>query len=303
MSNDPVTRPPVTRPPVTSRRHQAQSLIQPAAPTTSREDHPRAPWITVTGGKGGVGKTLIAVNLAIGIARAGYRTLLVDIDPGLANVDVHLRLAPKNNLEDLTEGSCTPQQAVFHAPGNIGVLCGRSGSTRLADDPDFVTAALDAIQRTATDFDVVICDTGAGIGRSVLETAGRSDQLIAVTTPEPAAVTDAYALSKLLILREMPIPRLLVNQVRSRDEAMRTAGRLSTVCERFLETKLDLVGWLRKDSLLEHSVRDQRPFAISGVGPVMEDLRAFTAKALSGLPTVQRRGKGLKRQSLQRLRR
>jgi flagellar biosynthesis protein FlhG len=256
----------------------------------------------VTGGKGGVGKTLIATNLAIGMARAGYRTLLVDLDPGLANIDVHLRLAPRYTIEDLADGSCSAQEAVFLAPGQVSVLCGRSGSTRLADDREFVDKALDAIQVAACDFDVVICDTGAGIGHAVLETARRSQQLLAVTTPEPAAITDTYALCKLFIMREMTTPRLLVNKVRSRDEAMRTVGRLSTVCRRFLGIDLDSIGWLHRDNMLEHSVRDQRPFALAGVGPAMEDLRALTAAALSGLPDIKRRGKGIKRQSLAKLR-
>ena len=125
-------------------RHQAHGLVCPTDPRTSPEV-PAPPWISVTGGKGGVGKSVIATNLAIGIRRAGYRVLLVDLDPGLANLDVHLRLSPRFTLEDLAEGACTASEAICPSPGKISVLCGRSGSTRLVDDPDFVTTALETV--------------------------------------------------------------------------------------------------------------------------------------------------------------
>ena len=282
-------------------RHQAHSLLESEKPP-SPGAHLQAPWISITGGKGGVGKSLIATNLAISIANAGYRALLVDLDPGLANLDVHLRLAPRFTLEDLADGSCTAEQAICKSPGRIAVLCGKSGSTRLTDDPEFVHRALERVAAASTGFDVVVCDTGAGIGRSVLGATQRSDLTIAVTTPDPAAVTDTYALCKLLVTRGIPTPRLLVNLVRSREEAMRTASRLSSVCEKFLSTKLDLVGWLRRDSELETSVRDQRPYTVAGNGPAMEDIRAIAAKTLSSIPAAHRRRDGLKRRSLRQLR-
>ena len=162
--------------------------------------------------------------------------------------------------------------------------------------------ALDKIAEASRGFDVVVCDTGAGIGRSVLGATRRSDLTIAVSTPDPAAITDTYALCKLLVTRGIPTPRLLVNLVRNREEAMRTASRLSMVCEKFLSTKLDLVGWLRKDRDLELSVRNQRPFTVTGKGPAMEDIRAITANTLSGIPSAHRRRNGLKRRSLRQLR-
>lgn len=278
--------------------HQARSLV-PDDP----EPRPKAPWVTVSGGKGGVGKTLLASNLAVSVAKAGYRTLLVDLDPGLANIDVHLRLAPVHTLEDLAEGRCKPSEAVTPGPAQLGVLCGRSGSTLLADgDPQALKRVFAAIEQVAEDYDLVICDTGAGIGRSVLGAASRSDLFLAVTSGDPAAITDTYALCKLLLKRHLGTPQLLINRVRSRDEAMRTAGRLSTVSERFLGQALKVCGWLRDDKLLEHSTRDQRPFALSGIGPVMEDLRGICANVLSALPRLQRRGKGQLRQQMQRLR-
>lgn len=253
-------------------------------------DGPRTPWLAVTGAKGGVGKTLIAVNLALQLCRAGHRTLLVDLDPGLGNVDVHLRLHSLLNLEDVAEGACSAEQALVEGPGGLRVLCGRSGSTALASgDTAFLQRVLAVVDEVGRDFDVVVADTGAGIGPCVLAVAERADLVLAVTTPDPASLTDTYAQCKLLHHRGRRLPRLVVNRVRNRDEAMRTAGKLATVCRKFLTADCELIGWLVRDSLLELSVAEQRPFALHGVGPTMEDLRALTAASLSALPPVGRR--------------
>ena len=263
-----------------SQRHQAQDLLDPTP----------APWVAVSGGKGGVGKTLIAVNLAILTGRSGYRTLLVDLDPGLPNVDVHMRMAPRFTIEDVVDGACTAAQALVRGPGRISVLCGRSGSTRLAaGDTGYLDRVFDAVQRAAYGFDVVILDTGAGIGPSVMAAAQRAALVLAVTTPEPAAVTDTYALCKLLLMRKSTVPRVVINRVRSRGEAMRTGGRLSMVCQKFLGKELEVAGWLRMEPSLQLSVADQRPFGIAGGGPAMEDLRAMVAMTLSALPGLRRR--------------
>jgi flagellar biosynthesis protein FlhG len=264
--------------------HQAQALEG----AVRRTPKP-APWVAVSGGKGGVGKTLLAVNLALLIARAGYRALLVDLDPGLANVDVHLRLAPRFTVEDLASGLCTPKAAILEGPGGLSVLAGRSGSVKLASgDQEFLEATMDAVTRAAHGFDVVICDTGAGIGPAVLATADRASLVLAVTTPEPSSLTDTYAMCKVLHRAGVPLPSLVVNRARSREDAMRTAGRLSTVCERFLGQGTALVGWLHSNSMLELSILDQRPFSLHGSGPALEDLRAITASTLSALPAGTR---------------
>jgi flagellar biosynthesis protein FlhG len=250
----------------------------------------RAPWVAVAGGKGGVGKTLIAVNLAVLMAKAGRRVLLVDLDPGLGNVDVHLRLAPRFTVEDAATGACEPRDAVVPGPAGIGVLAGRSGSPKLASgDAGFLARVLAAVQTAATGYDIVVCDTGAGIGPAVLAVCERADLVLAVTAPDPAAVTDTYALCKLVSARGRPMPRLVVNRVRSRDEAMRTAGKLATVCRKFLQTDCSLLGWLQSDVLLERSVAEQRPLALSGQGAAIEDLHALCAGTLSALAPMQRR--------------
>ena len=268
-------------------RHQASGLLEGSEGAGSAAP----PWITVTGGKGGVGKTVLAVNLAVLAARAGYDTLLVDLDPGLANVDVHLRLAPRLCIEELARGECSPAEALLRGPGGVRVLPGRSGSTWLAcAGPGEQRAVGDAVARAARGADLVVCDTGAGIGGLVLEAARRASLVLAVTTPDPAAATDAYALIKVLLGTGLRAPDLVVNQVRDRSEAMRTASRLGAVARRFLGVRLESAGWLRRSPALGRSVLEQRPAALDGGGgPAIEDLRALLAHALSRVPARRSR--------------
>lgn len=272
--------------------HQASTLLDKSTKPRQR----RAPWVTVSGGKGGVGKTTVAVNLALQIARSGYRVLLADLDPGLANIDVQLRIAPEFSLEDLAAGRASPADTVVPAQGGIQVLCGTSGSTRLQTDPDLLAAAIHGIGRCARNHDVVICDTGAGIGESVMAASGRADLCLAVTNPDPVAVTDAYALIKVMVDQGLRPPELVVNSVRGREHALQTATRLSAVTSKFLGTGISLAGWIARDPKVEKGVRTQHPFALGDRGPALEDLRALSAAVLSKVSTTRGAKRGRKPQ-------
>ncbi len=278
-------------------QHQAQNLLRPknSAPT-------HTPWITITGGKGGVGKTLIAVNLALLAAESGYRVLLVDLDPGLANIDVHLRLSPTWTVEDLASGRCTGSEALVDGPGGIKVLSGCSGSTQLIrGGSTYITKVLRSIKHVARHFDVVICDTGAGIGESVVQAAATADLTLAVTTPDPAAVTDAYALCKVLLGASQQVPHLIVNRVDSREQAMQTSTKLASVLRRFQTAELNLAGWLHQHRSIEASVLAQRPATLDQSSPARDDLRAVLASALSQLPSLSHPGKAERRAVLHNL--
>ncbi len=241
------------------------------------------PWIAVAGAKGGVGKTTLAVNLAILIARSGRRVLLVDADPGCGNVAVHLRLPGERHLDDVLEQRCSPRDAIVPGPGGIGVLTTRSGATTFADAAH-LSLAVAAIDRAAAGYDVVVCDTGAGIGPATLAVAERAEVVLSVTTPDVAALTDAYALCKVLHARARPLPRLVVNRVRSRDEAMRTAGKLAAVIGKFLGGACTLTGWIGESAAIASSLAAQRPVAVDGDDAAIVDLRALCAAALAELP-------------------
>ncbi|MEZ5967255.1 MAG: P-loop NTPase [Planctomycetota bacterium] len=259
---------------------QARALLLPRPPRPERTP----PWIAVSGGKGGVGKTLVAVNLALGLQKLGHRTLLVDADPGLANIDVHLRLSASHDLEDLADGTCEPWEAVVDGPAQLRVVLGRSGSTRLAGgDADVLRRALAGVATAARGCDVVVCDTGAGIGPAVLEVCRQARLTLAVTTPDPAAITDTYALGKVLRQHGLPVPHLVVNQVRSLAQARGIAERLGGAVERFLSVPLPHLGSLRHDPGMARSVVEQRPFAAFGTGAPIDDLRALAVAAAAVL--------------------
>ncbi len=251
---------------------QARALLE--RPVVLSQHKPLAPWVAVTGGKGGVGKTLIAVNLAISLVRLGYKTLLVDLDPGLGNVDVHLRLSSRYDVEHLAEGACAPWEAVVDGPGKLRVLLGRSGSTRMADgDRTFLHKVLDGVARASRGVDLVVCDTGAGIGPAVLEVVARAAVALAVTTPDPAAATDTYALCKVLHQRGQRLPQLVVNRAASPEQARKIANHLGQVCEQYLGQALPLLGCLRADRAFERSVIDQRPAGLQETGDAVDELR------------------------------
>lgn len=267
---------------MTSSTHQAFGLTSNRTRT--------APWLAIAGAKGGVGKTMLATNLALLLSRAGYKTLLVDFDPGCGNVGVQLRIGATHDLEHVADGTCAPEQAIASGPGRLSVLLGRSGSTALSGASEaHIASLLRAVRTAANDFDVVVVDTGAGLSPSTLAVVEQADVTLGVTTPEVTALTDAYALCKVLHQRGRPLPRLVVNRVRNREEAMRTAQKLSTVTRKFLEVDSALCGWVAHDAMVEHSIRDQRPLALHGQGKGLEDLRSICAAALAALPPMQRR--------------
>ncbi|MCC6671638.1 MAG: P-loop NTPase [Planctomycetes bacterium] len=271
--------------PAARPEHQASSL---ARGVLAR---PPAPWLVVAGAKGGVGKTLLAVNLALQAARMGHRVLLADLDPGLGNVDVHLRLAARHTLEDAASGACTPAEAVHPGPLGIGVLPGRSGSTRLCGgDAAFLGRALAAVARAGAGFDLVVCDTGAGLGPAVLEAARRARLVLAVTTPDPAAVTDTYALCKVLHARGLPLPGLVVNRAAHPEQGPRTAARLAHVCSRFLSASPRYLACIPQDASLERSVLEQRPFSAWREDCAAHELRGLAAVSLSLIPGLRRSG-------------
>ncbi|MBI5434171.1 MAG: AAA family ATPase [Planctomycetes bacterium] len=229
----------------------------------------RAPFLLVTGGKGGVGKTTVAVNLALELARTGKRPLLVDLDLGLANVDVLMRLAAPRTLEDALSGACRFEDCVVAAPHGLFVLPASSGVADLAAlDPERRARLAAGLAELSARYDCVIGDSAAGIGADVLAFASRADCVLVVTTPEPAALTDAYGLIKALdeLARQhggdVPTPELLINLCDGIDQAEFVGRKLRAVCERFLARSPRLAGWLPRSRAVSESVSTQRPFVL-----------------------------------------
>lgn len=237
-------------------RDQAAGL-RPVAPHRS--------WsLAVTSGKGGVGKTSLAVNLALALAQMGERTCLVDGDLGLANVDVLLNLHPRHTLRDVVTEGLTLDEAVVQGPAGLEVIPAASGVEALANLDGARRSSLVArLQRHSGRTDLTILDTGAGLSRTVVALTLAADEILLVTTPEPTAITDAYAMLKVLTQRRADAPvRLVVNLVEHAAQAREIHGHLERIAQRFLKRAVPLAGWIPRDACVERAVREQRPLIL-----------------------------------------
>jgi flagellar biosynthesis protein FlhG len=259
---------------VASSADQAQALRVMAARRRPTEPVRRlggvARVLAVASGKGGVGKTNVAVNLAVTFAKQGYQVVVLDCDLGLANVDALLGLHPKFTLQHVLTRQRRLEEVVLDGPAGVRIVPGASGLSELANlsdaQRDDLMSRLGGIDGMA---DIVILDTGAGISANVLQFVVAAGDVLIVTTPEPTAITDAYALIKVVTSRttqvrgDAPIRmRLVVNQTMNDSEARETATNIATVAKRFLDVDVEPLGGIPADPAVLRAVRAQGPFAL-----------------------------------------
>ena len=234
-----------------------------SAPPPSPAHRTGARITAVTSGKGGVGKTFVAANLAAALARAGQRVLVLDADLGLANLDVVLNLAARVTLHDVFTGRATLEAALQAAPGGFSVLLAGSGLVEYSRmTPEVRDKLLALVRDVRPRYDHILLDTGAGISDVVLFTVSLADEVLVVTTPEPTALTDAYATIKVLAGTQAARPmRLLVNQVQRVGDGLAVRNQLQAVVDRFvnhapaLPLQLALLGEVPMDAAVRQSIQ------------------------------------------------
>ncbi len=246
--------------------------------------------IAVTSGKGGVGKTNLAVNLAVCVARLGRRVCLLDADLGLANADVLCNLTPRLTLEHVVGGRCRLADAMLSAPGGFRLIPGACGVARLADlDGAGRGDLLEQFQALDLVADNLVIDTAAGLGANVLAFAAAAGRVLVVTTPEPTAMTDAYAMIKALAgyAHGLRID-LVVNMADSPAEARSVHERMSRVARTFLGRAVELAGWVPADPVVREAVRHRVPFALyapeSRAARAMDRLARLVAGVVPDVP-------------------
>ncbi|NLD51072.1 MAG: MinD/ParA family protein [Clostridiaceae bacterium] len=221
--------------------------------------------ITITSGKGGVGKTNITINLAIALSEMGVRVTILDADFGLANIDVLLGIIPKYTLVDVIKNDKSILEVLSDGPKNVKFISGGSGVDELVKlDKCQLEKFIGNISLLDKLSDIILIDTGAGLSDNVMSFIMAADEIILVTTPEPTAITDAYALIKMLSNRDKgKTIKVIVNRAESINEASDILNKLSIVTEKFLTVKLNPLGFILQDEMVIKAVKMQQPFSIS----------------------------------------
>lgn len=235
--------------------------------------------IAVTGGKGGVGKSNLSVNMAVGLAELGKKVVLLDADLGLANIDILLGITPARNIEDVLAGRCTLEEIMVEGPKGIKIIPAASGASSMANIGEQEQAGIiRAFSDISTDIDTLIVDTAAGISHMVTSFVRATQDVMVVVCDEPTSVTDAYALMKLLN-RDCQIDRFRVvaNMVRTPEEGRNLFLKLTNVTDRFLDITLQYVGAIPFDEHVRKSVQRQK--SVCELYPRSKAAQAYRALA------------------------
>ena len=256
--------------------------------------------ITVTSGKGGVGKTNLSVNMAIAFARLGKKVAVMDADLGLANVNVVLKMVPKYNLYHVIKKQKTLGEILVETEYGISIVAGASGFSQIAnmgeaERQDFINE-LD----TLSSFDIVIIDTSAGVSSNVLDFIATADDAVIITTPEPTAITDAYGIIKIIATEYDTLNmglKLVVNRAKGVADAKRVADRMISISGQFLNLKVDYLGFVYDDQAVPLAVHRQKPFMVTDpkcraslcVQHIVERLEKTKISANGGLGSMLRK--------------
>jgi flagellar biosynthesis protein FlhG len=235
-------------------------------PMRARNTDAAAPRVVaIGGGKGGVGKTVFCANLACALGHDGARVLAVDADLGLCNLDFALGTAARHSVSDVLCGDVSIEEALIEAAPNVKLLAGPTGKVDMADLAALERQRLtDAVARVDDQFDVVLVDMASGIGDNVMHFARAAERVVAVATPDPCSLTDAYTFIKALRVHcGIKEVHFVANMVRNEGDGERLYGRLAALAERFIGVDLRYLGSVAADRAVPDSVRRRRPFVLA----------------------------------------
>jgi flagellar biosynthesis protein FlhG len=215
--------------------------------------------IAVSSGKGGVGKTTVSVNLAVALAMQGRKVMLLDADFGLANIDVLLGLHPEQNLSQVLDGECRLEDVIVAGPHGVDIVPAASGKKRMAElDARENAGLIHAFSELPHSLDVLIIDTAAGLSESVVSFAQAAHHVLVLACDEPASITDAYALMKVLSRSyDIAAFKVLTNMTRGAEHGYQLYDKIARVAERFLDVTLEHAGNVPQDEYLRKSIQQQ----------------------------------------------
>lgn len=259
---------------------QLRNIIKAGAVSSNR---PLARVITVTSGKGGVGKSNTAINLAIQFKKMGQKVIILDADFGLANIEIMFGAVPKHNLCDLIYQGKNIREIITWGPMDVGFISGGSGIAGLSNlSRDYLVYIINNLAELDAIADIIIVDTGAGISDAVLEFLVASGEILLVTTPEPTSITDSYSLLKALnrhprFSSEVSKIKVIANKVDSEEEGESLFGKVDSVVSRYLKLPITYLGAIPRDAQLAKAVMQQMPVSLQA--PQAKSAIAFETMA------------------------
>ncbi len=272
---------------------QLRNIIKASAVSGNK---PLARVITVTSGKGGVGKSNTAINLAIQFRKMGQRVIILDADFGLANIEIMFGTVPKHNLCDLIYQGKNIREIITWGPMDVGFISGGSGIAGLSNlSRDYLSYIIHNLAELDSIADIIIIDTGAGISDAVLEFLVASGEILLVTTPEPTSITDSYSLLKALCRHprfsyEESQIRVLANKVDSQNDGQTLFNKLNAVVGRYLKLPIVYLGAIPRDNQLSRAVMQQMP--VSMQSPSAKSTLAYETIAAKLMDREQKIQKG-----------
>jgi flagellar biosynthesis protein FlhG len=254
---------------------QASEMKQPSP--QQMDDHSlfHSRVVAITSGKGGIGKTNVVGGLAMSLAKMGQRVVLLDADFGLANLDILLGLSPKFTIEHVIRGERVLEEIIVEGPDGIRLIPATSGIQELTRmDASAELRLIQGLQRVAVSADWLLIDTGAGIHDSVIKLLMAAQEIVLVSTPEPTSLVDAYAMIKVVHIRDHAKPIwLLVNNAQSQEEAEETLEQIQAASQRFLSRDVNNLGMIPTDNHILQAVRQQQ--GVVGLYPDCPASKAF----------------------------